>query len=106
MSADARRRSWIPRPFGRLQARVLERIARHLYFDGRTPDGSLGRVDDEAASVNQQLTDLADLKAATEFRHGLRPGTPEWEAAVRVEEDVIERIRHWVRPRRPDAAGS
>jgi hypothetical protein len=47
-----------------------------------------------------------DLKKATQLRHGLRPGSSEWRDAVKVEEGLIDRIRHWVRPRRGDLTDS
>jgi hypothetical protein len=50
---------------------------------------------DGLISVEQQIADLADLREATERRHALPRGTSEWNAAVRVEERVIARIRRW-----------
>ena len=55
-------------------------------------------MDDGPASVAQQLADLADLKAAKRRRELIPRGTPEWTAAVRVEDDLVDRIRRWNRP--------
>ena len=55
--------------------------------------------DDGMASVEQQVADLADLRAARRRREQLRRGTPEWDEALADEERLIMRIRHWGRPR-------
>ena len=55
--------------------------------------------DDRMASVEQQVADLADLKAAQRRRENLPRGTPEWDEALADEERLIMRIRNWVRPR-------
>jgi hypothetical protein len=50
-------------------------------------------MDDRLVTVEQQLADLGDLKAATQRRHALPRDTPEWLAAVRDEAEIVERIR-------------
>jgi hypothetical protein len=53
---------------------------------------------DDLASVEQQLADLADLKAAKTRRDLMARGTPEWVAAIGVEEELAGRITRWSRP--------
>lgn len=45
--------------------------------------------------LEQQLADLAELKAATQRRQRLPHGTPEWRAAVRDETETVARVRAW-----------
>jgi hypothetical protein len=61
-------------------------------------------MDDPVVTLEQQLADLAELKAATQRRQGLPHGTPEWLAAVRDETETVARIRGWSQAaeRRPD----
>lgn len=55
-------------------------------------------MDESAAAITRHLMDLKDLSAATLHRHGLVRGSPEWVAAMEVEDALVERIRHWVAP--------
>ena len=52
-------------------------------------------MDDRPVTLEQQLADLAELRAASERRHSLVRGTPEWAAAVRIEAEIIDRVRRW-----------
>jgi hypothetical protein len=52
----------------------------------------------DPASVEQQLADLADLKAAKVRRQLLPRGTAAWAAALSAEDDIIRRIRRWSHP--------
>jgi hypothetical protein len=45
---------------------------------------------------------MADLKAAKMRRQLLPRGTPEWVAALSIEDDLIGRIRRWTQPRAVD----
>jgi hypothetical protein len=55
-------------------------------------------MDDGAAAITRHLMDLKDLRAAALRRHGMVRGSPEWVAAIQVEDALIERIRRWVAP--------
>jgi hypothetical protein len=67
--------------------------ASHLYLDARGSPVHSQLMDDRLVTVEQQLADLGDLKAATQRRHALPRDTPEWLAAVRDEAEIVERIR-------------
>ena len=51
------------------------------------------------ASVPQQLADLAELKLARKRRAQMLRGSPEWVAALGIEERLITRIQRWARQR-------
>jgi hypothetical protein len=53
---------------------------------------------DRLVTLERRLADLAELKAATDRRHMLARGTPEWDAASRVEAEIVERVRRWSQP--------
>ena len=55
-------------------------------------------MDDPVVTPKQQVEDLAELRLATQRRHLLRHGTPEWKAALRVEAEMVARVRRWSRP--------
>ena len=73
-------------------------FASHLCLDLRGAEAHCHRVDDRPVTLERQLADLAELKAATERRHTLRRGTPEWTAAVHIELEIIDRVRRWSQP--------
>jgi len=56
-------------------------------------------VDRSPVTLEQQITDVADLRAAAERRHALPRGTREWMAAVLDEQEIVARIRRWSQPR-------
>ncbi len=47
-------------------------------------------MDSGVASVTQQLADLAELKVARQRRAQMRRGSPEWLAALGIEEGLID----------------
>jgi hypothetical protein len=51
--------------------------------------------DDDRDEVRQYVADLAELTAAMRRRENLDRGSPEWKAAVEVEERLIARIQNW-----------
>jgi hypothetical protein len=52
----------------------------------------------EQAELRRQIADLAALKNALHHRQMLERGSPEWIAALKLEERLIGRIRAWTRP--------
>lgn len=55
-------------------------------------------MDDPVVTPEQQVEDLTELRLATQRRHLLRHGTPEWKTALRVEAEIVARVRRWSRP--------
>jgi hypothetical protein len=53
--------------------------------------------DDDRDEVRQYVADLAELTATMRRRENLDRGSPEWKAAVEVEERLIARIHNWAR---------
>ena len=46
-------------------------------------------------SREEQLADLAALKEAARHRHSFGRWSPDWQAALVVEQAAIERVRRW-----------
>jgi hypothetical protein len=53
--------------------------------------------DDDRDEVRQYVADLTELTATMRRREKLDRGSPEWKAAVEVEERLIARIQDWAR---------
>jgi hypothetical protein len=53
--------------------------------------------DDDRDEVRQYVADLTELTATMRRREKLDRGSPEWKAAVEVEERLIARIQNWAR---------
>jgi hypothetical protein len=53
--------------------------------------------DDDRDEVRQYVADLTELTATMRRREKLDRGSPEWKAAVELEERLIARIQNWAR---------
>jgi hypothetical protein len=53
--------------------------------------------DDDRDEMRQYVADLTELTATMRRREKLDRGSPEWKAAVEVEERLIARIQDWAR---------
>jgi hypothetical protein len=56
----------------------------------------------ERALLEQQVADLAALKATSELRQTLPRGSPEWLSALREEDGLIARVVEWAAQRPGD----
>jgi hypothetical protein len=50
---------------------------------------------DDRAEMRRYVEDLAELTAAMQRREKLERDSPEWKAAVELEERLIARIQQW-----------
>ena len=48
-----------------------------------------------AQRINDYRRDLAELRAAMDARSKLEPGSPEFQAALAHEDELLERIHRW-----------